>query len=874
MTEQPQIETLNHTDPLFPFPPHRRRHLKSETFCTLVRIFSHCYGESRQRPSHSTEVVSEEPKQDSGENELWTATEPELRVEPVGQTGVVSETLLIEGDAQSLKDVCIDECLDEDRMEVVGSDHVNKTDEGQFWETAIICGNTLEDKNPCGGNVVSLIGDQEGRCNLLEMCMEEVGNEGQAVVDNPHHNFEVTEDFDMCLDIDILDELPKANEKNAKGSSFVERHVLEEVGNEMQFMKLEKSLSNCGVMNSPLCVTADEEIEEGEISGNIGLYDQSSDLLLEDAVSLDKEKVNEEQISEVTINKEQKGANQEDTMFNKNFGVRNNTCDGVELTVRERNVSVKHNSEMLVFVKSEGAEMERGYNSVLDTGRNNKQATRVNEEFNHTAVPETSGENATQNQGTSSTKKDADDCKKRKRGPMTEKKKAKKRKRERTKRAQTNKQLGVRRLKIQPVLKPKTVTTCRHYLKGRCQEGEKCKFSHDTIPLTKSKPCCHFARHSCMKGDDCPFDHELSKYPCNNYLTKGYCSRGTGCMFSHELESSSSLRCTSSEKQLSFPRKVDSKSGTNATPSCNNTQNVVESILKRAVQTPTGISRLMFGKSSLGSPSKPNQAASSPKTDGGVKVGLPIINNTLDMAQNSDEVRRITAAPESKGINFLSFGKAPMHDCSSEKPSNLSFSRDCGFQKQIFGDFSKDKPAALSSKKDDGLNVGNQTGQSASDMVHNSSEMPKRASAVAPRGINFLSFGKSPLDDFRNMKLTSVPSSGDKNVDSSVPERESTSKHQISSARPWRLLSSSVPSDQSLEQLGNRHGKEIPSSALKALFPNMPNSAQKGHVSNMPDSAHKSLQSMLAFAAKYESKIKMNHPPVSADFSKESSSSS
>ena len=341
-----------------------------------------------------------------------------------------------------------------------------------------------------------------------------------------------------------------------------------------------------------------------------------------------------------------------------------------------------------------------------------------------------------------------------------------------------------------------------------------------------------------------------------------------------QLESSSSLRCTSSEKQLSFPRKVDSKSGTNATPSCNNTQNVVESILKRAVQTPTGISRLMFGKSSLGSPSKPNQAASSPKTDGGVKVGLPIINNTLDMAQNSDEVRRITAAPESKGINFLSFGKAPMHDCSSEKPSNLSFSRDCGFQKQIFGDFSKDKPAALSSKKDDGLNVGNQTGQSASDMVHNSSEMPKRASAVAPRGINFLSFGKSPLDDFRNMKLTSVPSSGDKNVDSSVPERESTSKHQNSSARPWRLLSSSVPSDQSLEQLGNRHGKEIPSSALKALFPNMPNSAQKGHVSNMPDSAHKSLQSMLAFAAKYESKIKMNHPPVSADFSKESSSSS
>lgn len=49
------------------------------------------------------------------------------------------------------------------------------------------------------------------------------------------------------------------------------------------------------------------------------------------------------------------------------------------------------------------------------------------------------------------------------------------------------------------------------------------------------QPCCHFARHSCMKGDECPFDHQLSKYPCNNYLSKGFCPRGSDCMFSHEV---------------------------------------------------------------------------------------------------------------------------------------------------------------------------------------------------------------------------------------------------------------------------------------------------------------------------------------------------
>ncbi|KAL5803061.1 hypothetical protein ACOSQ4_031366 [Xanthoceras sorbifolium] len=66
------------------------------------------------------------------------------------------------------------------------------------------------------------------------------------------------------------------------------------------------------------------------------------------------------------------------------------------------------------------------------------------------------------------------------------------------------------------------------------KKGDKWKYSHDTVPLTKSKPCCHFTRNSCMKGDDCPFDHQLSKYPCNNFVTNGFCNRGNNCMFSHK----------------------------------------------------------------------------------------------------------------------------------------------------------------------------------------------------------------------------------------------------------------------------------------------------------------------------------------------------
>jgi hypothetical protein len=56
----------------------------------------------------------------------------------------------------------------------------------------------------------------------------------------------------------------------------------------------------------------------------------------------------------------------------------------------------------------------------------------------------------------------------------------------RIKRAQERIALGVKKLKLKPVApKPKPIKYCRHYLKGRCHEGDKCKFSHDTIPETK-----------------------------------------------------------------------------------------------------------------------------------------------------------------------------------------------------------------------------------------------------------------------------------------------------------------------------------------------------------------------------------------------------
>ncbi|OEL16795.1 Zinc finger CCCH domain-containing protein 7 [Dichanthelium oligosanthes] len=122
--------------------------------------------------------------------------------------------------------------------------------------------------------------------------------------------------------------------------------------------------------------------------------------------------------------------------------------------------------------------------------------------------------------------------KKRKR-PLTEERKAKKKKNSRMKRAQKRIADGVKRPKLEPVIKPKK--PCRFYDHGKCQQGNKCKFSHDFTPSTKSMPCKHFACGSCLKGDDCPYDHELSKYECHNYKNNGMCIRGDRCKFSHVM---------------------------------------------------------------------------------------------------------------------------------------------------------------------------------------------------------------------------------------------------------------------------------------------------------------------------------------------------
>ncbi|KAJ0971344.1 hypothetical protein J5N97_019303 [Dioscorea zingiberensis] len=208
---------------------------------------------------------------------------------------------------------------------------------------------------------------------------------------------------------------------------------------------------------------------------------------------------------------------------------------------------------------------------------------------------------------------------KKKRGPMTEERKAKKKKAKKRKRAEKEREQGVKRLKLQLITKPKPVKYCEFYLKGRCQQGDLCKFSHDTTPLTKSQPCKYFACDTCLKGDDCPFDHQLSKYPCHNFMSKGMCIRGDKCKFSHKVANSEVTSTTTVNSKSVSPLSIEQSNlrkqinhnnfclASQDPPTSSSSkstfsiyedmkENLVEKCLKPPGRIPSGVRFLSFGK--------------------------------------------------------------------------------------------------------------------------------------------------------------------------------------------------------------------------------------------------------------------------------------
>ncbi|KAJ4708668.1 Zinc finger CCCH domain-containing protein [Melia azedarach] len=855
--EKSQIGTTS-----FCFPTHR--HLKSETYRTLIQILSHCYDHSQISPppqepppeiSEHGELVgpaSTAPKDSKAEK--GAALDESLGAVCIEDRGlgdarmamdVIEDIMQVEENEDLSKQSLMvgisdegtgshDEGFDRQQRLMDELEHIMKGDEVLVQENGISFSNISVGYNQCG--VVASMNYREEHADVEQVVTEESRSEAQLQVDRGDCNLDISNSFDSSVNRNIDSQVSKLFEDDEDRNSSLRTNALE-VENEMQQkeMEEEKLAHTDGRTGASNYGAEDVEVEEGEISDSFDVDEISVDMISDHAVVSHKKKVSEDVIDkrDFSSNEQNRGTEifSESSSFHLNVVDHVNSGRAVELkeTVRdERQFKPKITADGTAMMAIDAD----GYNFMPEAGRNKRKAGRDEENIGSFSVSaensKVNGEiveqSATQKQGIAyKEKQDSGVCNKKKRSAPSKERKAKKKQKERKRRAEKNRQLGVKRLKLRPIVKPKTVTYCHHYLKGRCHEGEKCKFSHDTVPLTKSTPCCHFARKSCMKGDDCPFDHDLFKYPCSNFVAKGFCNRGDDCLFSHKIPpkkdgSSSSSACLPQLKSPLLLRpsnylkqpNVDQVSHQNGDVLSNNGEvsssknvqrNVAKPVLKPPALAPKGISCLFVGKSSVVESSKLKQGSSSPKRNESGKVANQTEQNAYGTVRNLDETsKRSLAAPE--GVNFLSFGNSSLENSSGKKLASLFLNRQNDAKSSQSSTFSVH--GAESSAK-----VGNLATQSVSSSAEKSNDMLKKTqSTVTPQRLNFLSNGNALTNKSLSDKHASLPASSGHSSDLSV----------------------------------------------------------HGYYKSTPNSAQKALMSTLAFAAKIESEMKTNLSAVNNGF--------
>ncbi|XP_063948655.1 uncharacterized protein LOC108216044 isoform X2 [Daucus carota subsp. sativus] len=890
------------------FPPHlRRRPLKSKAFDTFLRIVSECHSHFQNQE----QVAMIQGDQMVENNYLAIRGDSLLENDKLGtDDGLARENLLVNGDREgdllvenndsraedglALQNSLVDEnrevvssqepACSGDRMDVDGLEIVdNVKSNGDQVPVDNVNGieQVIEGNQNCNNDFAafaSLI-DNDDQFSLPDFDMEE-SDLGEQLGDNAPCA-DVSELIDSLLETDatVKASIPLVN--NDANSLHAKRNEIEtQVG-----LKESDSPGSASVMvSSPLQKTV-EGIEDGEVLKVSGFLEKSSDLLHEDVLPLENS-VDKGDLLGDTIHKEgfnpntlQRGLKKDNQSFSQ-------ARTGVQITSTAMNVERGNDNRNLVNNRTQvyygdtvEDNEEEWEDSRLESGRNRRRSapkaanSQASCPKNISLRGGLTGENTIENQCSASTEKVANQNNKKRKGGCSEDRKAN-RKKERMKRAEQLRELGVKKLKLLPVSKPKTVSYCHHFLKGRCHEGDKCKFSHDTVQLTKSKPCCHFAHQSCMKGDYCPFDHQLSKYPCNSFLSQGSCIRGFNRMFSHKVlmkegSSGASDICNPDLKsvsvtEISVPKKQmnpnftgSQNSSTNLSSSgvsyCKNYKKNGEGLaLKPAGQAPKGISFLLHGKVPLGNISKNGQ--------GPLPNGAKVDQQTLANASNGVEslhksTQRKPVVP--RGVNFLSFGKDPSESCTKKSSFSLVSNVETG--KSPLSDPDKSEQADSSSKTDVGVTVDFQTGQGASSTVQNTNETANRTPATTPQGLGLLSAGNL-LDRFFNKKQAGSNSNENNAMHPTVRNNESVSdKHRTFDLLLPPVLSSPLPSNHSLSKLTDVQSKGSSSSLQGSLF------------SNTPKSLQRAFQSTLALAAKFESKAKN---AVSTDLSKEGSSNS
>lgn len=833
MQENTEMETQK--PPCSKFPPYRRRRpLHSHSFSTFIRILSHCQHLQIPNPEQVTTIQ--------------------------GDQLVENDDSTIQGRRSVVNGLLYEKSLVNENREVVSSQ-----DTGFRGEHVDV--DVLDSKI----NNVRSIGDSgkvNGTINGVKLVVEsnQDGATDFAAFASLNNAFAlISNSADQLVKTDVLAGASKSVDSKEEKSLHLERDKTEM---QMKCRESDEPVPAPVMASFPLQKTY-ALIGDGEISENSGVP--------EDVVSLEK---NIGKVSGYLTQKEglirnalHRGMDKENKSGGLSRSETNKMSTAKDVQLGTDDMNLVENRSKLVYYGDIVADEQAGQDCKLEFGRNRERCgfAEANSQSscpkNLTLSGGSTGENTVDNQCSASIGKVNLTNKKRKQGPGSEDRIAWKKKKKNMKRAEKNRKLGVKSLKLPPVTKPKTINYCHHFVKGRCDEGDKCKFSHDTVPLTKSKACSHFARQSCMKGDACSYDHQLSKYPCNSYLSTGSCSRGSNCMFSHDVvpvkEGSSAFeQQSSSVKSTSNLKKPTSKQNFNA-KSCYSGLSLSKNEKHNGPtkQAPKGISFLSHGKVPLGNMCENVQGASSPKPGNYAKVDQQRISGSDLVVTLNKNPQRTPDVPPGR-VNFLSFGKAPL-ESSSSKRSSFSSTSNLETGKSPPDDPDKREHAGSSLNTDDGDKVGSQTGQGASSISQNLNEPANRATAMTPRGLSFISVGNH-LDSSFNKKLAGSHLNKSPTVQPTDKMNGSVDDKVHSPSPVLTQVSASLPREISLSKLIDAQSK----SSLDA--------SQRSFLTKTTSSVQQSIRSTLTLAAKFESENKdRSHvaPAVSSDLNKEASSS-
>ncbi|XP_073052375.1 uncharacterized protein [Primulina eburnea] len=679
-----------------------------------------------------------------------------------------------------------------------------------------------------------------------------VGSMGQLTVVNEFSIDDFSEVLDSCFGGDMVSESPKLGNNSKENNSALEVNASKEFEHQVKLkeMELGKLVSTSGV---------DEEIEDGEIYVEAGVCDMSVDPLSNNAASLGNISMHTSEDNgykdDFTCKREDRKFPLHDTRVDKETD-----CVKVEHRTPSR-PSLDIQSQSCV----DGDDMDtQGFDAIptfLETLP--QSGIIIQKHINGNPISATA-------------KKEGDGrTNKRKNDSSAKERNAEKKKR---KRAEKNRKLGIKRLKLQTVSKPKKIVYCRHYLQGKCHEGEKCKFSHDTTPLTKSKPCGHFARNSCMKGDDCPYDHQLSKYPCNNYTSTGFCNRGADCLFSHKTPENQILSMTHNalkpelkseqrkgpDKAGSFTSLIVSRPEVKFLPqlfnsNSSNSSDILTSHQKDDVKfsspgksgkstakfvakpfsrtvphAPKGVCFLT--DISLGQNSKLKLDESVRKFGDAVEVvhedDPKVSSSTNKLNKASEEL----TSKRPRGVNFLSFAQSSLDGSSLKTFSNIFSDRFKEAGQLVVAELADGKQTRPLPKSGEFSEDRGQTSRNATDFSWNGEA--NRMPASIPLCINSVSRDKNQPDD---SSLGGPDDYKDGTFVSSTEEKLTTPcKFPVKT----HLLAFGGPCDQS----ASAGCPQTISSGFKTSL-----------LSNTPSLVQKAVQSTLNLAAKFEPGIKSGH---------------